>query len=470
MGLLRFIANSPLALLVCALAGGVAGWFMPFLSQAGLLIGQLYMAFINLAAFPLLVVITLFGLKRTLQLPKPLSRFFMIAVYAIVIVVVCAILGVFLSSLVGIGEHLEQEKLKYLGSVVQSAGGESVDARMEFFGKEQPLQNSGAQWAAMLPQNYFKVLTDGKILGILICTIILGLGTAWVDKKKSATFMEILDGIYRALELIISQVNVFIPLLVFAMSAYFAATATPATLHAMGGFIAFYIGMSLAISALAVLFISKKTKLGFADVALALKTPMLISLTSSNSTASIPDTINSMSSKLGYSRGVVEFVVPAASVFMRSGAALYFAALAVFIGNLYGLALDLEGFGTICLLATLAAFASSGHNGIAVVGFAGAVLHALKLPAEAALILFMAIDHLCEGPRSLLSLMLGCVLIVLVSQGLPSERVDSLTLFGNSTQQKIRFTFTLNALLLALACFVLIAVFIVILGVGVGMR
>ena len=113
------------------------------------------------------------------------------------------------------------------------------------------------------------------------------------------------------------------------------------------------------------MFISKKTKLGFADVALALKTPMLISLTSSNSTASIPDTINSMSSKLGYSRGVVEFVVPAASVFMRSGAALYFAALAVFIGNLYGLALDLEGFGTICLLATLAAFASSGHNGIA---------------------------------------------------------------------------------------------------------
>ena len=82
----------------------------------------------------------------------------------------------------------------------------------------------------------------------------------------------------------------------------------------------------------------------------------------------------------------------------------------------------------------------------------------------------MAIDHLCEGPRSLLSLMLGCVLIVLVSQGLPSERVDSLTLFGNSNQQKIRFTFTLNALLLALACFVLIAVFIVILGVGVGMR
>ena len=469
MGLLRFIANSPLALLVCALAGGVAGWFMPFLSHAGLLIGQLYMAFINLAAFPLLVVITLFGLKRTLQLPKPLSRFFMIAVYAVVIVFVCSVIGVLMSSIVGIGQNLEQEKLQYLGGVVQAAGGESIDARMEFFGKEQPAQNP-SQWAAMVPQNYFKVLTDGKILGILICTIILGLGTAWVDKKKSSYFMDILDGIYRALEIIISQVNVFIPLLVFAMSAYFAATATPATLKAMGGFVAFYAGMALAISCLALVFISKKSKLAFVDVVSALKTPMLISLTSSNSTASIPDAIHAMSSKLGYSRGVVEFVVPSASVFMRSGAALYFAGLAVFIGNLYGQVLDFESFLMVCLMATMAAFASAGHSGVAVVGFAATLLHALKLPVEAALILFVAIDHLCEGPRSLLSLMLGCVLIVLVSQGLPSERDDSSALFGRNSQQKIRFTFTTGSIVLILVSFVLISTLIVILGVGVGMR
>lgn len=470
MGLLRFIANSPMALLVCALAGGVVGWFMPFVSQAALLVGQLYMAFINLAAFPLLVVITLFGLKRTLQLPRPVSRFLMMSVYAIMIVVLCAVTGVVFASMLGLGQHLDQEKLHYLGSVVQAAGGETVDARMEFFGKEHAQQNAAAQWAAMVPQNYFKVLTEGKILGILICTIILGIGTAWVDKKKAASLMDILDGIYRALELIISQVNMFIPLLVFAMSAYFAATATPASLNALGRFIAVYAGMALSISGLAVFFISQRTKLSFYAVVSALKTPMLISMTSSNATASIPDTIHAMSSRLGYSRGVVEFVVPAASVFMRSGAALYFAAVAVFIGNMYGQALDLESFVMISLAASWAAFASSGHSGVAVVGFTAVVLHTLQLPVEAGLALFVAIDHLCEGPRSLLSLMLGCVLIVVVSQGLPSERVESQAIFGPMTQQKIRFTFTLNALLLAVGCFVLMAALIVMLGVGVGMR
>ena len=470
MGLLRFIANSPLALLVCALAGAVAGWYMPFLGQASLLVGQLYMAFINLAAFPLLVVITLFGLKRILQLPRPLPRILMIAVYAIVMVSICALLGALLASAFGLGQNLEPEKLHYLGNVVQSAGGEAVDARIEFFGKVLPPTNAADQWAAIAPQNFFKVLMDGKILGVLICTIILGVGIAWVDRKKSSGFMDILDGIYRALELIISQVNLFIPLLVFAMAAYYAATATPATLHAMGGFIALYASMALGISGLSLLFITKKTKLPFAEVVHCLKTPMLISLASSNATASVPDTINAMSSKLGYSRGVVEFVVPAASVFMRSGAALYFAALAVFIGNLYGQVPDIESIGLICFAATLAAFASAGHSGVAVVAFATVVLQALQLPVEAALVMFMAIDHLCEGPRSLLSLMMACVLIVLVSEGLPSERVESNAIFLNLSRRKVHFSFTLNAIFLALSCFILLASLVVILGVGVGMR
>jgi aerobic C4-dicarboxylate transport protein len=469
MRLLKFIAYSPLALLVCALAGAVVGWFLPMTSSATFLVGQLYMAFIYLAAFPLLVVITVFGIKRTLLLPKPLSRFLMMAVYGIAIVAVCAVVGALLSGMLGLGTQLEPEKLRYLGGVVQAAGGETVDARIEFFGKEAPQPQDVSFGSGVLPQNFFKVLTDGQILGILICSMILGAGVAWVDKKKSAALMDILDGIYRTLEIIVAQVNLFIPVLVFAMSAYFAATATPEALYAMGGFIAFFVGFSLLISALAVVFIWKKTKLTLPEVLIALKNPMLISLASANPTASIPDTIHAMSSRLGFSRGIVEFVVPASSVFVRSGAALYFAALAVFVGNLYGQSLTLESLGLIALMATFAAFTSAGHSGIAVVGFAAVMLHALKLPVEAAIALFMAIDHLCEGPRSLLSLMLGCVLIVLVSQGLPSERIEQQGKDA-SMHATVRLTLTSHSMLLASACVLAVMVLIVLLGVGVGMR
>jgi Na+/H+-dicarboxylate symporter len=282
--------------------------------------------------------------------------------------------------------------------------------------------------------------------------------------------MDVLDGIYRTLELIIAQVNLFIPVLVFAMSAYFAASATPATLHAMGGFIAVFSGVAVALSAVAVVFVWKKSNLAFPLVLQALKTPMLISLTSSSATATIPDTIHAMSSKLGFSRGIVEFVVPASSVLMRSGAALYFAMLAVFISNLYGQPVNSASFGLICLGATLAAFASAGHSGLAVVGFVGVVLQIVQLPVEAALALFMAIDHICEGPRSLLSLMMACVLIVIVSEGLPSERLEAQLKSDGVSGANVQLSFTLNSLLLAFGCFILMVLLIILLGIGVGMR
>jgi Na+/H+-dicarboxylate symporter len=470
MGLLRFIARSPLALLVCALAGAVVGHFFPLTSHVTHLVGQLYVAFIYLAAFPLLVVVTVFGVKRTLQLPRPLPRLFMVAWYALLMVLGCASLGALLSQATGLGANLDAEQLHYLGGVVHAAGGETVDAQMAFFGADTVAVLSTSLGGGMLPDNFFQVLTEGKILGIVMCTMVLSVGIAWVDKKKSSALIDILDGIYRALEIIVSQVNLFIPVLVFAMSAYFAATATPATLHAMGGFIALFVGLALILSGLALVFIWKKTKLPFFQVLGALKNPMLISLASANATASIPDTIHAMSARLGFSRGLVEFVVPGSAVFVRSGAALYFAALAVFISHLYGQPINFEALVMIVFMATTAAFASSGHSGLMLVGFAAAMLHGLQLPSEAALALFVAIDHLCEGPRSLLSLMLGCVLIVLVSQGLPSERVELPLQSHAAASKTFRLTMSGHAIGLVLVCLVLVATLIVLLGIGVGMR
>jgi aerobic C4-dicarboxylate transport protein len=163
-------------------------------------------------------------------------------------------------------------------------------------------------------------------------------------------------------------------------------------------------------------------------------------------------------------------VIPISSVFMRSGAALYFALLAVFVANIYGRPVAAEEFLVICIGASMAAFASAGNNSLAAVGFASIVLTMLKLPIEAALALFLAIDLVCEGPRNLLTLLFACVLIVLVSRGLPSERVETVASADAGALQPIRFVFSRASVLLALACVLLVAILITIAGVGVGMR
>lgn len=471
MGFLKRLSNSPLALLLCVAGGALVGWFVPAVGNEAFILGQIYLALVNMAALPLLVVATFFGLRQTLALPQPGSRVVMIAALAIGLVVLCAVLGAVLGVLAGTGQNLSAASREYLGGLVQSAGGDAANAEISLYGAALPaVETDGSMWSAAVPDNFFRALAEGQSLGILMCAIFFGLAFAALLRTQTTALMGIFEAIYRALELIISRVNVFIPLLAFGMAAYFVARTDTETLQAMGSFLASFFVFAISLAGLAAGLIWKKSGLPPATVLSALKAPALISLTSASTTATIPDTIEAMSSKLGFSRGIVELVIPTASVFMRSGAALYFALLAVFVANIYGRPIDAQEFFLICLGASMAAFASAGNNSLAAVGFAGIVLSMLNLPIEAALALFLAIDLICEGPRNLLTLLFACVLIVLVSRGLPSERIEPVVPAEIRPLEPVRFVFSRASVAMALVCVLLVTILITIAGIGVGMR
>ena len=468
MGFLKRLSNSPLALLLCVLTGGLVGWLFPAVGGEAFILGQIYLALVNMAALPLLVVATFFGLRQTLSLPQPGSRALMIVALAVGLVVSCAVLGTVFGVLTGPGQNLSPASREYLGALVQNAGGNAANAEISLYDSEVLTEGATGQWA--VPDNFFRALAEGQSLAILLCAILFGLAFAALVRSQSSSLMGIFEAIYRALELIISRVNTFIPVLAFGMAAYFVANTDARTVHAMGGFLAAFFGFVVLLAVLATALIWKRSGLSLNVVLSALKTPALISLTSASTTATIPDTIEAMSSRLGFSRGIVELVIPVSSVFMRSGAALYFALLAVFVANIYGRPVGAEEFLLICVGASMAAFASAGNNSLAAVGFASIVLATLKLPVEAALALFLAIDLVCEGPRNLLTLLFACVLIVMVSRGLPSERIEAPASTESGPLEPVRFVFSRASVMLALACVLLVAILITIAGVGVGMR
>lgn len=470
MGFLKRLSNSPLALLLCVLGGALLGWFAPGVGGEAFILGQIYLALVNMAALPLLVVATFFGLRQTLALPQPGKRALMIMGLAVGLVVLCAVLGAMFGVLAGTGQGLSSASREYLGALVQKAGGDAANAEISLYTGASEAAATPDLWMAAVPDNFFRVLAEGQSLAILLCAILFGLAFAALLRPQTNALMGIFEAIYRTLELIISRVNVFIPVLAFGMAAYFVARTDARTIHAMGSFLGSFYLFAFFLSGVAILLIWKKSGLSPARVMSALKAPVLISLTSASTTASIPDTIEAMSSRLGFSRGIVELVIPVASVFMRSGAALYFSLLAVFVANIYGRSITPQEFLLICVGASLAAFASAGNNSLAAVGFAGVVLSLLNLPIEAALALFLAIDLVCEGPRNLLSLLFACVLIVLVSRGLPSERIETPASASLRTLEPVRFVFSRASVAMALACVLLAALLITIAGIGVGMR
>jgi Na+/H+-dicarboxylate symporter len=318
--------------------------------------------------------------------------------------------------------------------------------------------------------NYFQALAQGQLLSILLGTLVFGAGVVTLAGEANRALMGSFEAIYRSLESLISAANLFIPLLVFGMAALFASSVDGRSLLAMASFLWTFAASTLLLCGLALAFVWQRSGMPLGLVFSALKTPALISLSSTSAMAAIPDTIHAMSSRLGFSRGVTEFIVPVASIFVRCGSALYFAILLVFVAHMYGRPLGVAEGLLICGGAMLGAFASAGLAGAASLVFMGMALRILQLPLEAVLPLFLAIELLCEGPRNLLSFLLAGALVASVSEGLPPEKREFAETAHIESTQPIIFTFSRLELALVLLCVVLVILFITSAGVGYGMR
>lgn len=478
MKALHTLSRSTLGLIACLAVGGLCGIFAEPAGAFAYFVGELYLCVVNMAAIPLLVVATFFGLRQVIALPRPRTRVGTIMLLALAFVVLSATGGTLAGVLAMPGQHLSAEAHAHLGELVlKNAGAE--DVRVALFGQGAGSAGSGTGTGASLidvsdlfPDNFYRVLAQGHPLGILTGTILFGLAFAALSRDQTRMLSNVFEGVYRALETIIAQANLLIPVLVFGVAAHLTSQTQGATLTAMSSFLVCFALAAIVFAGLALATIAARAGQSLPQVLSGLKAPLLVGLTSGSATAPIPHTIEAMSERLGFSRGVVELVVPFGSVFVRAGSALYYALAAVFVANLYERPLGAGEIALVCAAAVLAAFVSAGQSGVAAVGYTGVVLSMLHLPAEAAGVLFVSVDLICEGPRNALSLLAVCTVIALVSAGLPSERKTAAGLQGGAAglSPVLRFTFTRAQLVLAAGCVTMAALLIVLMGIGVGAR
>jgi Na+/H+-dicarboxylate symporter len=472
MKTLQTLSGSTLGLLLCLAVGGLCGVFAAPAGAFAYFIGQLYLSIVNMAAIPLLVVATFFGLRQVLALPRPAVRVGTIAGLAVGLVVVCAIGGTLTGVLMMPGQHLSAAAHAQLGELVLKSASDAEEVRITLFDHASHAAAGADTYGLqeLFPDNFYRVLAQGSSLGILTGTLLFGMAFATLSRDRSNMLNSVFEGVYRALEIIIAYANRLIPVLAFGMAAHLTSHTQRATLSAMGGFLLCFLLATLLLGAVALAIIATRSDRPFARVLSGLKAPLLVGLTSGSATAPIPHTIESMSTELGFSRGVVELVVPFGSVFLRAGSALYFALATVFVANLYDRPLDGGDILMIGAAAAVAAFLSAGQSGVATVGYAGVVLSLLHLPVEAVGVLFVTIDLICEGPRNVLSLLAVCAVIALVSAGLPSERTHVVEAHGSGDGGVLQFAFTRAQLMLAAGCVVVAASLIVLMGIGVGAR
>jgi Na+/H+-dicarboxylate symporter len=255
---------------------------------------------------------------------------------------------------------------------------------------------------SLVPTNIFAALANGDALKALVFALLFGLAVGRVPERISVGLSQALETVYHACQKLMHWLSYPLPLILFCMSAAQLGKSGVGPLHAMLQFVIAFFVVSVVLVALAAVVIWKRSSHSLGKTLDALRAPFALALATRNSAACMPSMIETLVDGLGFARARVELMVPLTVSLLRVGPMVYYVCATLFIAQLYGHPLGVVEVSTVLLASVLAGFASAGMTGLVTVSLVGMTCVYLSLPFEAAFILFLAVDPLCDMLRTLI--------------------------------------------------------------------
>ena len=253
----------------------------------------------------------------------------------------------------------------------------------------------------MIPENPIAALATGNILQIIIFGLFLGFGISTLASERRKKVVNGLNTILEALIWCIGKVMLVAPFGVFGLIA--DATGT------FGFDVLLQVANVLWLDLIAVLiigvglypltvFLFSRVKLK--DYFRAMVKPQVVSFSTASSLATLPVNMEACD-EMGISKQTSGFVLPLGATINMSGNAIYYALLAIFFAQFYGIDLTMADYTSIALVCTLGAIGQAGVPGPTLL--AAAVLVAAGIPLEG-LPLFYALDRIFDMIRTTLNI------------------------------------------------------------------
>jgi proton glutamate symport protein len=369
-----------------------ATWIAPF--------GTVYLGLLKMCVLPMLLSAITNSLGRLMQ-SRDARQYVqrMAVVFPLSLLAVSAI-AVAMAALAGPGRNLTGETLKTLGVLVNQSG---IDLEMALSGPIPTDATGGVTTLvdSLVPDNIFAALSEGQTLKVLLFAMIFGVSLGLVKAPTTAALFDTLDSLYRAFNQIIHGLTYLLPLGLCSLLAGQLSQVGVGVLLSMVDFVGVAIATFALVYLICTLIIWRRSGTGLWPTLLALKDPTILSLATSSSLACLPAAITSLSGHLKFNPQTTHLVTPLAITLCRFGSVIYFASATLFVVQLYQRDVGLAGLGIVILGSILAGMATSGVTGILTLTMLGLVLDPLKLPLEAVLVLFIAIDPLMDPFRTL---------------------------------------------------------------------
>jgi Na+/H+-dicarboxylate symporter len=399
--LYAFVLN-PWVVIISLGAGVTFGMLAPPLATTLSFVGDIYVDLLKMITLPFMVSAVIFSLQRLFRDGGTASLLGRVALVFLAFSAFVAIAGAATLLLLRPGENLPASTMQTFGQIV---GGDlsASDTAMSLRGTDEVKKT--ASFADMLvslvPANIFTALANGDTLKTLVFALLFGLAVGHVPTRISDGLTQALETVYHACQTLMRWLSFPLPVVLFCMSAAQLGKTGIEPLRAMGAFVLAFLVVSTVLLAVACVIIWKRSNGTLGQTLNAMRGPFALALATRSSATCMPIMIESLVTRLGFARSRVELLVPLTVSLLRIGPVVYYVCATLFIAQIYGRSLSPVEIGIVLTSSVLAGFASAGMTGLVTVSLIGMTCTYLGLPFEAAFILFLAVDPVCDMLRTL---------------------------------------------------------------------
>ncbi|HXH75448.1 MAG TPA: dicarboxylate/amino acid:cation symporter [Bacteriovoracaceae bacterium] len=250
--------------------------------------------------------------------------------------------------------------------------------------------------------NPFKSFAEGNIVQIVMVSLLVGIATLYIEKRKREVVVQLFDAINDIVMVLVRWILLLTPIGVFSLVASIVATTDKSAFGGLG-----WLFLALAVAMLTHLLISLPALGYFVGrfnpyrFLVNVKEVMIVAISTASSSATLPVSTRVLKENEKVNPATAGFVLPLGATINMDGSTIYQTLIVLFFAGLAGIHIGFTQQIYIFFLILVSSVGTAGVPGGGIL-MMGAVLQNVGVPMEY-LGLYLLIDRLWDPPVTMIN-------------------------------------------------------------------
>ncbi len=272
----------------------------------------------------------------------------------------------------------------------------------------------------VIPVNFTEASLEKNMLQIVIFSILLGIIMLTLPKKTGKPFSDLCEFAQAATMKVIEWAMALAPYAVFGLIANVTIQMGLDTLAGVGAYMLSVLLGLFAMFIVYLLIVSIIAKRNIFTFLKAIRNAQIFAFSTSSSAATIPFTLKAAEERLDIDEKVSRFVIPLGATINMDGTALYQAAAALFLCNIFGVDLSNGEIFLLMLTTVGASIGTPATPGVGIIVLA-TILSGVGVPPEGIGII-LGVDRILDMCRTTLNVTGDLVATAVMARFTPTDK------------------------------------------------